>query len=115
MEVHFLCQKFYDGWLCFCQSVSCLGFTFLAPIVYAAASVGSAASVRSFMRLGSGVRVLSGSRVGVSVSVLGGTRLRSACSVRSSSTSIGVFTRFGTRLDGSSFDLERQGSLVHES
>ena len=40
---------------------------------YAAASVGSAASVRSFMRLGSGVSVLSCSRVGASVSVLGAT------------------------------------------
>ncbi len=42
---------------------------------YAAASVGSAASVR-LMRLDSGVSVLSGSRVGTSVSVLGTTRLR---------------------------------------
>lgn len=65
---------------------------------YAAASVGGAASVRSFVRLGSCVSVLSGSRVGASVSVLRATRLGSAWSLRSFSTSIGVFTRFGGSL-----------------
>ncbi len=92
---------------------------------YAAASVGSAASVRSFMRLGSGVSVLS---VDHSVSVLGATRLGSACSLRSficrrssicaqsdarisgSSILIGGFTRFGSSLSVAEWSLFGSGT-----